>query len=147
MSYDEAREKGLCLLNPCNVVAQLVTSLLVTGDLTLTCFSPTDVLGQVGSRETARIIHCAQRFCTFLRRFPLLHGSGAVILDLGYGFISGIAVLGFGVAMASTQEVEMLRRQLNELTAQMMEMRQQSSSTAMDAAVTGLTGAVRTMGP
>ena len=38
--------------------------------------------------------------------------------------------------MASTQEVEMLRRQLDELTAQMIEMRQQSSSTAMNAAVT-----------
>ena len=48
--------------------------------------------------------------------------------------------------MASTQEVEMLRRQLDELTAQMIEMRQQSSNTAMNAAVTGLTEAVRTMG-
>ena len=48
--------------------------------------------------------------------------------------------------MASTQEVEMLRRQLDELTAQMIEMRQQSSSTAMNAAVTGPTEAVRTMG-
>ena len=48
--------------------------------------------------------------------------------------------------MASTQEVEMLRRQLDELIAQMIEMRQQSSNTAMNAAVTGLTEAVRTMG-
>ena len=48
--------------------------------------------------------------------------------------------------MASTQKVEMLRRQLDELTAQMIEMRQQSSNTAMNAAVTGLTEAVRTMG-
>ena len=48
--------------------------------------------------------------------------------------------------MASTQEVEMLRRQLDELTAQMIEMRQQLSSTAMTTAVTGLTEAVRTMG-
>ena len=48
--------------------------------------------------------------------------------------------------MASTQEVEMLRRQLDELTAQMIEMRQQSSSTAMNAALTGLTEAVRAMG-
>ena len=48
--------------------------------------------------------------------------------------------------MASAQEVEMLRRQLDELTAQMIEIRQQSSSTAMNAAVTGLTEAVRTMG-
>ena len=39
--------------------------------------------------------------------------------------------------MASAQEVEMLRRQLGELTAQMIEIRQQSSGTAE---------AVRTMG-
>ena len=47
--------------------------------------------------------------------------------------------------MASAQEVEMLRRQPDELTAQMIEIRQQSSSTAMNAAVTGLTEAVRTV--
>ena len=33
--------------------------------------------------------------------------------------------------MASAQEVEMLRRQLDELTAQMIEIRQKSSSTGM----------------
>ena len=48
--------------------------------------------------------------------------------------------------MASTREVEMLRRQLDELTAQMIEMHQQSSSTAMNAAVSGLTEAVRKTG-
>ena len=48
--------------------------------------------------------------------------------------------------MASAQEVEMLRRQLDELTAQMIEIRQQSSNTAMNAAVTGLMEVVRTMG-
>ena len=46
--------------------------------------------------------------------------------------------------MASTQEVEMLRRQLDEPTAQMIEMRQQSSSIAMNAAASGLAEAVRT---
>ena len=64
-----------------------------------------------------------------------------VILELWY-----TNLLGYRVAMASAQEVEMLRRQLDELTAQMIEIRQQSSSTAMNAAVTGLTDAVRTMG-
>ena len=48
--------------------------------------------------------------------------------------------------MVSSQEVEMLRRQLDELTAQMIEMRQQSSSTAMNAAVSGLSEAMRTVG-
>ena len=69
-----------------------------------------------------------------------------VFLELGCGFIPDIAVLGCRVAMASAQEVEMLRRQLDELTAQMIEVRQQSSSTAMNAAVSGLAEAVRTMG-
>ena len=48
--------------------------------------------------------------------------------------------------MASAQEVEMMRRQLEELTARMEEVRQLSSSTAMNAAVTGLTEAARSMG-
>ena len=45
--------------------------------------------------------------------------------------------------MATTQEVELLRRQLVELNAQMDEMRQQSTNAATNAAVTGLTEAVR----
>ena len=88
--------------------------------------------------KTARIINSAQRTFTRFAWFPFLHGSGAGI--------PGIAVLVYCVAMASTQEVEMLRRQLDELTAQMTEIRQHLSSTAMNAAVTGLTEAVRTMG-
>ena len=48
--------------------------------------------------------------------------------------------------MATAPEVEMMRRQFDELTAQMIEVRQQSSSTAMKAAVSGLAEAVRTMG-
>ena len=48
--------------------------------------------------------------------------------------------------MATTQEVDLLRRQLEELTAQMEDIRQQSENAAMSAAVTGLTEAVRTMG-
>ena len=39
--------------------------------------------------------------------------------------------------MASAQEAEMLRRQLDELTAQMIEVRQRSSSTAMNASSVG----------
>ena len=69
-----------------------------------------------------------------------------VFLELWYCFVAGIVVLGYREAMASTQEVEMLRRQLDEVTAQMIEMRQQSSNTAMNAAVSGLAEAVRTMG-
>ena len=57
-----------------------------------------------------------------------------------------MVVLEDRVAIATTQEVEMLRRQLDELTAQMIEMRQQSSSTAMNGAMCGLAEAARTMG-
>ena len=46
--------------------------------------------------------------------------------------------------MVSAHEVEMLRRQLDELTAQVAEVRQQSSSIAMNAAVSGLAEATRT---
>ena len=48
--------------------------------------------------------------------------------------------------MASAQEVALLRRQLDELTAQMIEVRQQSTSTAMKAAVSELAEASRTTG-
>ena len=44
--------------------------------------------------------------------------------------------------MATTQEVELVTRQLEEFHAQMDEMRQQSTNAAMNAAVTGLTDAV-----
>ena len=48
--------------------------------------------------------------------------------------------------MALAQEVEMRRRQLDELTAQNIKVRQQSSSTMMNAAVSGLAEAVRMVG-
>ena len=68
-----SRREEACLLIPCNVVPQLVTSQPVTADLTLTCFSHTDVLGPSRkSRKTARIIHSAQRTCTHFVKFPTL---------------------------------------------------------------------------
>ena len=48
--------------------------------------------------------------------------------------------------MATAQEVDLLRRQLEELNGRMEEVRQQSANAAMNAAVTGLTDAVRTKG-
>ena len=48
--------------------------------------------------------------------------------------------------MATTQEVELLRRQLEELNARMEDIQQQSANAAMNAAVTRLTEAMRTMG-
>ena len=73
-------------MNPCDVVAQLVTSQPVTVDLTLTCFSCTDVFGpsRITRKQLASsVVHSA--LLHDLRRFQLLHGSGA-----GY---SGIVVL------------------------------------------------------
>ena len=48
--------------------------------------------------------------------------------------------------MVIAQEVELLRRQLEELNARMEEIRQQSAGAAMNAAVTGLTDPVRLTG-
>ena len=50
------------------------------------------------------------------------------------------------MAVAATQEVELLRRQLDGLKARMDEVPQQSATAALNAAVTGLTEAVKTMG-
>ena len=47
--------------------------------------------------------------------------------------------------MVTAQEVDLLRRQLGELNGRMEEVREQSANAAMNAAVTGLTDAVRTM--
>ena len=62
------------LLNPCNVVAQLVTSQPVTEDMTKTFFSHSDV--SCASRITRKllassIVHSALEH--ILCRFPLLH--------------------------------------------------------------------------
>ena len=106
-----------------------------------------DVMSSSRIREENNSHPCAQRtlhpFCVVSHSCMV---AEPVFLELGYWFIPGISELGYRVAMASTQEVEMLRRQLDELTAQMIEVRQQSSSTAMNAAVSGLAEAVRTMG-
>ena len=48
-----SRREEACLLNPCNVAAQLITSQPVTVDLTMTFISQSDVLAQVGSRENS----------------------------------------------------------------------------------------------
>ena len=50
------------------------------------------------------------------------------------------------MVVATTQEVDLLRRQLEELNAWMEDIRQQSANAAMNAAVTVLTEAMRTMG-
>ena len=76
------------MLNPCDVVAQLVTSQPVTVHLAMTCFSYTEVLGpsRISRKQLASsTVHSAHLHV--LRGFPFLHGSGA-----GY---PGIAVLGY----------------------------------------------------
>ena len=93
---------------------------------------------QVGLHRKTILIHVHSAFCTVLRRFPLLHGCGAGIPGIRILIYSWYCGTGYRVAMATTREVEMLRRQLDELTAQMIEMRQQLSRTATNAAVLGL---------
>ena len=65
-----SRREEACLVNPCNVVAQLVTSRPVT------CFSCTDVLGpsRITRKQLASpIVHSA--LLHVLRSFPLLQGE------------------------------------------------------------------------
>ena len=50
------------------------------------------------------------------------------------------------MVVATTHEVDLLRRHLEELNARMEDIRQQSANAAMNTAVTGLAEAVRTMG-
>ena len=101
---------------------------------------------QVGLHRKQFSSLCTALFAPVLRRFPLLHGSGAGILGIGiliYSWYCGIGISsGDGIDSRSRDA----RRQLDELTAQMIEMRQQSSNTALNAAVSGLAEAVRTMG-
>ena len=59
-------QRRICLLNPCNVVAQLVSSQPVTVDTTVTFFSHSDVLGS--SRITRKNSHhplCTAHLSTF----------------------------------------------------------------------------------
>ena len=136
------------------VLVEPVLCSCTVGDITA-CDSRHDIdihlihrrLGPKSDQRENNSHPCAQRtlhpFCVV---FHTCMVAELVFLELGYWSIPGIAVLGYRVAMASAQEVEMLRRQLDELTAQMIEVRQQSSSTAMKTAVSGLAEAVRTMG-
>ena len=50
------------------------------------------------------------------------------------------------MVVATTHEVDLLRRHLEELNARMEDIRQQSANADMNTAVTGLAEAVRTMG-
>ena len=115
--------------------------------MTVTFLSSHRRLGPKSDRRENNSHLCAQRtlhpFCVVFHACMVVE---QVFLVLGYGFIPGITVLGYRVAMAPAQEVEMPRRQHDELTAQMIEVRQQSSSIAMNAAVSGLAEAVRKMG-
>ena len=118
----------------------MVTSQPGTLDMTVTCFSAHRRLELKLDCIENNSHPCAQRT---LHPFCVVSHSCMVAEQV---FLELDMVLGHRVAMASTQEVEMLRRQLHDLTTQMIEMRQQSSSTAMNAAVSGLAEAVRTMG-
>ena len=61
-----SRREEVCLLNPCNVVAQLVTSQPVAVDTTMTVFSHSDVLGPSRITRKQLASSSAQRICTRL---------------------------------------------------------------------------------
>ena len=71
-------------MNPSNVVAQLVTSQLVTVDLTLACFSYRRLGPKSDHEKTARIIHSAQRTFAHSVTFPTLARKEKKFLVLGY---------------------------------------------------------------
>ena len=73
-----------CLLNPCTVVAQLVTSQLDTVDMTVTFLSSDRRLElKSDPREKQFSSLCTAHFAPILCRFPFLHGSGAGIPGIG----------------------------------------------------------------
>ena len=84
--------------------------------MTVTYFSAHRRLGPKSDRIENNSHPCAQRtlhpFCVV---FHACMVAEPVFLELGYWLIPGTAILGYRVAMASAQEVEMLRRQLDEL--------------------------------
>ena len=135
------------LVEPVLCCCTVVTSQPVTVDMTVTFLSSHRRLELKSDPRVNNSHPCAQRtlhpFCVVSHACMV---AEKVFLELGYRPTPDIVVLGYRVAMASIQEVEMQRRQFDELTAQMIEMRQQSSSTAMNVAVSGLAEAVRTMG-
>ena len=98
-------------LNPCSVVAQLVTSQLVTVDLTLTCFSHTDVLGPsrtVRKQLASSTVHSAHSHV--LRGFPLLHKQ-FLTSSFDLSRVCKFCTMGRGVHWA-VQEVAQLRQWL-----------------------------------
>ena len=120
----------------------------MTVDTTLTFISYTNVLGpsRIEEKTILILVHSAilYPFCVCL---PRLHGSGS-----GY---PGIVILFLFLVLwywniewrwHLLKKSRCWKRQLDELMAQMIEVRQQSSSTATSAAVSGLAEAVRTMG-
>ena len=85
-------------MNPCNVVAQLVTSQPVAEDLTLTCFSCTDLLGPsritrkqlASSIEHSALVHV-------VRGFPLLQQDRSVCLEARHGNVTRTTAASVGV--------------------------------------------------
>ena len=120
-----SRREEVRQLNPYNVVAQLLTSQPATVDLTVTFISHSDVMGP--SRITreepeSSIVHDTRE--RDLWRIQLLHCSGADH--------PGLVVLKW--LWLLLKEVELLRRQLEELNGRMGDIRQQSANAAMNAA-------------
>ena len=106
-----SRREEACLLNKCNVVAQLVTSQPDAVDLTLTCFSHTDVLGPsriVRKQLASSTVHSAHSHV--LRGFPLLHKQ-FLTSSFDLSRVCKFCTMGRGVDWA-VQDVAQLRQWL-----------------------------------
>ena len=118
----------------------MVTPQADTVDMTVTFLSSHRRLElKSDPRENNSHPLCTAHFAPVLCRFPRLHGSGAGIPGIGiliYSWYCGIGISSGDGIYSRSRDAE----------TQMIEMRQQSSSTAMNAAVSGPAEAVRTMG-
>ena len=100
---------------------------------------------QVGSQRKQISSLCTTHFAPVSHRLPRLYGSGAGIPGIGiliYSWYCGIVISSDDGICSGSRDACLL----GGLTAQMIEVRQQSPSTAMNEAVSGLAEAVRTMG-
>ena len=105
-----SRREEACLLNLCYVVAQQVTSQPDTVDMTVTYFSAHRRLELKSDPRRKQFSSlCTAHFAPVLRRFPLLHGSGAGIPGIGiliYSWYCGIGISSGDGIYSRTRDAE-----------------------------------------
>ena len=111
-----SRREEACLLNPCNVVAQLVTSQSATVDFTLTCFSYTDVLGpsRIVRKELASStvhsvhLHIVCRFPLLQKKYEEIYRLDCLIGNRNSGRIWLMKVLQLSLGETRSREIKTL---------------------------------------